>query len=63
MQSARNKLEIGKALNGERTKFLDKYAITEVDFWVLNSIWHEPQPIAGTEIAKEKEEEEEEEQR
>ena len=60
MQSARNELEIGKALNGERTKFLDKYAMTGVDFWVLNSIWHEPQLIAGTEIAEEEEEEEEE---
>ena len=60
MTDALNKLEIGKALNGDRMKFLDKAAITGVDFWVLSSIWYEHQLIAVIVVAEEEEEEEEE---
>ena len=60
MTDALNKLEIGKALNGDRMKFLDKAAITGVDFWVLSSIWYEHQLIADIVVAEEEEEEEEE---
>ena len=55
MTDALNKLQIGKALNGDRMKFLDKAAITGVDFWVLSSIWYEHQLIADIVVAEEEE--------